>query len=223
MLKETLSAIITSPPDTIQFAKDRKYEQSWIIPRAGNRPSEGELKGYLDREPYKLLIVEYLWNSQNDARRFVLTVFLDKTCALQDPQIFITTCLGLFYDYADFAVFIDLFDNRIIGKPYLFTVPIEVANMSVFNHWLSVGPVELWQTGDVYNQKLAAEKIKARPEIEKTTLNYQGLFFRYNASGKYAGPHFGLKTPCCHKENDAWAVNYKMVDYWMKLMLPVGN
>lgn len=219
MLKETLSAIITGKPDTIQFAKDRKYEQSWIIPRSKNRPSGQEISDYLGRETFKLLIVEYIWNSQDDARRFVLTVFLDKTCALRNPQTFITTCLELFYDYTNFTAFIDLFDNKIIGRSYLFTVPIEIVNMSIFNHWLSVGPVELWQTGDVYNQELVAGKISSRPEIEKTTLNYQGLFFRFNVSGKYAGPHFGLKTPCCRKENGAWVVDYKMVDYWLRLML----
>lgn len=219
MLKDKLSKIITSKPDTIQFAKDRKYEQSWIIPRSKARPSEQEISDYLEREPFKLLIVEYLWNSQDDTSRFVMTIFLDQKCVLQDSGTFITTCLDLFYGYNDFAKLIDSIDTRVIGKPYLFTVPIEIANMSIFNHWLSVGPVELWQTGGIYDEKLIAEKIKARPDIKKSKLNYQGLFFRFNVSGKYDGPHFGIKTPCCKKEGDTWVVDYKMVDYWMKTML----
>jgi len=39
MLKDKLSTIITSKPDVIQFAKDRKYEEAWIIPIKSVRPA----------------------------------------------------------------------------------------------------------------------------------------------------------------------------------------
>jgi|GEM_PF-1578986 hypothetical protein len=223
MLRETLQEVINSKPDTIQFAKDRKYEESWIIPCSGVIVSDQKIAEYLEKEPFKLLVVEYLWNSQDDANRFVLTVFLDQSCVLRNPIDLIKTSLDIFYGCANFTTALDSIDSELIGKPYLLRVPVELVNMSIFNHWLSVGPVDLWEVGDAYDKSLMSQKIKARPEIASSKLNYQGLLFRFNVSGKYSGPHFGIKTPCCQKSGDAWNVDYKLVDYWMRKMLSIDE
>jgi len=145
MLKNTLSKIIISRPDTIQFAKDRKYEESLIIPRSSVKPTDEDIDDYIQKEQFELLIVEYIWNSTDDDSRFVLTVFFDKKCKLPDNKKFISICFDLFYSDTNFSEIIDSIDNKIIGKPYLFLYPVESVNISVFNHWLSVGPVELWK------------------------------------------------------------------------------
>jgi hypothetical protein len=219
MFKKNLSQTITSPPDTIQFAKDRKFEESWIIPRSEIRPNDDKVEAYINKEPFELLIVEFIWNSADDNNRFVLTVFLDKKCILQDHKKFIFLCLDIFYHDSVFTDLIEFIDKHIIGKPYLFLHPVESVNISIFNHWLSVGPVELWKKGELYDKQVVDNKIQARPDIEKTTLNYQGLFFRFNVNGNYDGPYFGLKTPCCRKEGSYWVVDYKKIEYWMKVML----
>jgi hypothetical protein len=36
--------------------------------------------------------------------------------------------------------------------------------------------------------------MRRTPEIEKTHLNFQGLFFKFNVDGAYDGPYYGLKT-----------------------------
>ncbi len=96
---------------------------------------------------------------------------------------------------------------------------VDSINLSVFNHWLSVGPVELWEKGNSYNLEEIQAKIKSRPEIEITSLNYQGLLFRFNIKGALNGPFYGIKTPCCNKVGDEWIIDYKKTNYWIKLML----
>lgn len=221
MLKDKLTKIITSKPDVIQFAKDRKYEEAWIVPLSKGKPTDEEINKYLSKEKFEVIIVEYIWNSTDDNNRFVLTLFLDKKCTLQDPKKFIDICLSLFYDYSNFNYLVETIDSQIIGKSYLLTNEIDSVNLSVFNYWLSVGPVELWKQGDTFNLTLITQKIKKRPEIEITKLNYQGLLFRFNVSGNDDGPYYGIKTPCCDKQNDSWVVNHKKIDYWMKIMLKV--
>lgn len=219
MLINKLSKIITFKPDVLQFAKDRKFEEAWIISLDQSQPTQEEINKYLTKEKFDTLIVEYVWGSQDDNNRFVITIFLDKKCQLQDSKKFIEISLNNFYEYKNFESLIDGFNAKVIGHQYLLEEKVESINLSVFNHWLSVGPVDLWKEGDIYDFNLISNKIKLRPEIEKSKLNYQGLFFRFNVSGKSNGPYFGIKTPCCDKQNDSWVINYEKVDYWIKLML----
>ena len=218
-LLKILTSAINTKPDIIQFAKDRRYEESWIIPESQPRPSDNEINSYLSKEPFKLLIVEYIWNSQNDDNRFVLTLFLDGKCKLKDPKQFITISLNNFFQYTNFSSFIINLDSDVIGKTYLFQKPAEAVNMGIFNHWLSIGPVDIWNKGEKYNTQTTKAAIHARPDIEYSKLNYQGLLFRYNVTGLLDGTYYGLKTPCCNKVGSSWIVDYQKVDHWMKLLL----
>lgn len=218
-LRYKLNEKIKSNPDIIQFAKDRRYEESWIIPINHSRPTEKEINDYLQKEKFEIIIVEYIWNSQDDNNRFVLTLFLDKKCKLQNSKEFINISLNLFYNYQDFNTFIQTIDKKIIGKEYLLVNNVDSVNLSVFNYWLSVGPVELWDKDGEYIFKDIKSKIISRPEIEKTKLNYQGLLFRFNINGNFDGPYYGIKTPCCDKKENQWIINYEKIDYWIKLML----
>ncbi len=222
MLKYLLAKIITTKPDIIQFVKDRKYERSWIIPLLQNKPTEKEIDNYLVKEKFGVIIVEYIWNSKDDNNRFVLTLFLDKKCALQDPKKFIEICLDKFYNYVDFTDLVKFINEQIVGVEYLFQYPVDSINLSVFNHWLSVGPVELWQKSEKYDKQKIIDKIKSRPEIEKTKLNYQGLLFRFNINGNFNGPYYGIKTPCCDRLGDSWLINYEKVGYWIEKMIGVN-
>jgi len=218
-LKETLSQIITSKPDTLQFAKDRKFEESWIINLKQERPSQETIDKYLLKDKFETLIVEYVWESENDEKRFVLTIFLDKKCQLKNSKEFIATCLDNFYQYTNFKNLVDVFDKEVVGHQYFFLDPADAVNLSVFNHWLSVGPVDIWNQAEAYNKESVINKIKSRPDIERTKLNYQGLFFRFNVRGNLNGPYFGIKTPCCNKIGDEWVINFGTVDYWMKMIM----
>ena len=221
-IKDVISQMVTSKPDVIQFAKDRKFEESWIITLVSTKPTEQDINNYLLKEKFEILIVEYVWNSNDDNKRFVITIFLDKNCKLQDPKKFVNISLDIFYHYSDFLTLIKIFDTRIIGNEYLLVNPVESVNLSVFNHWLSVGPVDLWKSGDFYNIDSITEMIKARPEIEKTKLNYQGLLFRFNINGNFNGPYYGIKTPCCDRLGDSWLINYEKVGYWIEKMIGVN-
>lgn len=218
-LKTTLAKVITSKPDVIQFAKDRKYEEAWILNLADSKPSVSQIEQYLTKEKFEVIIVEYIWNSKNDDNRFVLTLFLDQHCQLKNPKEFVNLSLDLFYHYSDFSSFIDRVDNTIIGSECLLLYPVDSVNMSVFNYWLSVGPVELWQKGETYQYAEMISKIALRPDVQTTNLNYQGLLFRFNPDKTVARPYYGIKTPCCSKVGNNWVIDFKKVDYWMKLML----
>jgi len=218
-LKERLAPFITTAPDIVQFAKDRKFEEAWIISRSAPRPSDEDCREYLQKEKFELLIVEYVWNSGEDDRRFVLTLLQDKHVKMRDPEQFLKTSIDLFYKKLDFMSLMNALDAEVIGKEYLLQQPVDAVTIGIFNYWFSAGPIDLWKTGENYSEETIREKITARPEIQKTRLNFQGLFFKFNADGRFNGPYYGLKTPCCKKDGNLWAVDFPTTFRWMRFML----
>jgi hypothetical protein len=219
-LKEKLAQFITAPPDIVQFTKDRKFEEAWIIKSSTARPSPEACKKYLDKETFKVLILEYVWNSQDDDKRFVLTLFQDERVKMRDAEEFLKTALDLFYNKSDFLSLMNRLDAEVIGKPYLLQGPVDAVSIGIFNYWFSTGPIDpLWRAGENFSEDAIREKITARPEIQKTRLNFQGLFFKFNIDGRYNGPYYGFKTPCCKKDGNFWIVDFPTTFRWMRFML----
>ena len=77
---------------------------------------------------------------------------------------FIEISLSNFYQYTNFEALINDFNTKVVGHKYLLEEKVESINLSVFNHWLSVGPVDLWKAGDSYDSDLIRNKIKSRPK-----------------------------------------------------------
>jgi hypothetical protein len=147
-LKKSLAQIITTPPDVVQFSKDKKYEEAWIIKSSSARPSADQWKRYIDKERFEVLIVEYVWNSEDDDNRFVLTLFQDKRVKMRNPEEFVKTCLDLFYSKPDFLTLMNTLDAEVIGRLYLLQNPADEVTIGIFNYWFSTGPVNLWKRGD---------------------------------------------------------------------------
>jgi len=217
-IQDILSQHITSYPDTIQFAKDSKYEEAWIIKRRGGRPSTEEINAYVS-DSYETLIVEYMWDSEESDKVFILTIFNDDHNDLVKGNKFIEKTLELFDSYKNFPTFITMYDQHLIGKQYLLRHPIDEINIGVFNHWLSVGPESLYLPKEIYSKDLITDKLIKRPDILYTTLNFQSLLFRINMSGDYTGPYYGFKTPISIKEGDTWNVDTKKMIFWIETFL----
>ena len=217
-IQDILSKHITSYPDTIQFAKDRKYEEAWIIRRKDGHPSTEEISAYVN-DSYKTLIVEYMWNSQESDKVFILTIFSDADNDLVKGKEFVEKTLELFASYKTFSTFITMYDQNIIGKQYLLRQPIDEINIGVFNHWFSVCPESLYLPKEIYSRDLIINKLLTRPDILSTNLNFQSLLFRINISGGYNGPHYGFKTPISIKEGDTWNVDTKQMIFWIETFL----
>ncbi|MBU1110159.1 hypothetical protein KKB83_00890 [Patescibacteria group bacterium] len=213
-----LTSQITEPARIIQFAKDGKYEEAWIINLSQNRPVAEEVEHYIDEGNYKELIVEYIWKPDVNDSRYVLTVFHDN-CLEKDKYKFISICLDCFYNKLEFQQLIDEIDQGIVGGPFLLRQPVQRVRLGVFNYWFSLGPIELWDKGDKLDKEVVTKHIKTRPDIERSKLNYQGLAFIYNFDRSLPGPYHVLKTPCCVRHNNEWVVDIDLVYNNMKLML----
>lgn len=163
-----ISSSIKKPAGIIQFAKDGKYEESWIISLNENRPAKNKIKDYLNKDSYQKLIVEYIWGNNIDEERYVLTVIQDDACLEKNKYQFVKKCLDILYDRLSFENLINQIDQQIIGKGFLLKQLVQKVRLGIFNHWFSVGPIEIWNGGDNLNLNLIKEKIKSRPEIERS-------------------------------------------------------
>ena len=217
-LIKMLNRRVNTKPDTIQFTKDRKFEEAWIISSKTEFVTEHDIAKYLEI-PFSLLIVEYIWNSDDDDNRFVLTVLLKNIQTdLTDSQK-ISTCLELFYNWSTFGNFVNLFDDRIIGKSYLFRHGVNQVDIGIFNHWLSVGPECLWKSGDALDLSAIESKIRSRPELLVSELNYQCMFFKYNSIESDSEVFYGLKTPTCSKQANNWVVDFEKINFWLTAII----
>jgi hypothetical protein len=218
-LLNTISTNIKEPAQVIQFAKDGKYEQSWIINLNDKRLSAKDISEYISKELYQNLIVEFIWYPNDDSNRFVLTVIQDINCKVKDGIEFISICLDIFYSRLDFPSVIQTLNSRIIGNDFLLNANVELVRLGIFNHWFSTGPIDLWKTGELLEKRVIDERINSRPEIKSTSLNYQGLAFIYNFNKNLPGPYHILKTPCCKKIENTWAVDNDLVFKWMSKLV----
>jgi hypothetical protein len=224
-LKAGLAEHIRTAPDILQFAKDRNYEKAWIIKSPEARPSTAAIEKYLAREKFEVLIVEYVWNSDDDDNRFVLTLFQDERVRVRDRARFVQTSVDLFYEKLPFATLMNALDAKIIGKTYLLQEPVDAVSLGIFNYWFSTGPINIWEAGEEFNEATVRERITARPDIERTRRNFQGLLFKFNVHGDHDGPYYGFKSPCCKKDGDLWVVDFTKTSYWMQFMVKreIGN
>ena len=216
---QQIASQITTSPQVIQFAKDGKYEEAWIVNLDEKQPAKDEVQDYVNEGEYKKLIVEYIWNPDMDEERYVLTVIQDKGCQEQDRFEFVRKCFKIFYDQLNFSDLIRQIDQQIIGKEFLLQHLVQRVRLGVFNHWFSVGPIELWDEGEKLDPAVIEQKIKDRPEVEKSKLNYQGLAFIYNFDGSLPGPYHVFKTPCCYRQEDEWVVDTDLVNENLKKMV----
>ena len=217
MIRDIIAQEISTKPDCIQFAKDRKYEEAWIFKSSEEQPGVEEIEKYLS-DGYKTLIVEFVWNSDVPEKQFVLTVFNDDHKHVSDFA-FIEISFSLLNHYTTFKKFLEDFDESIIGKQYLLTHPVDAVKMSIFNYWLSSVPIDVWDNKEKLDKTLVEKRILERIDITKTDLNFQGLLFMFNKDYTNAGPYYGLKTPCCHKVGINWEVDIKLVIYWMERLI----
>lgn len=218
MILDILLKEIHSKPDTIQFAKDRKYEEAWIIHRDNAVLDEKLIKEYLASD-FQTLIVEFIWNSEITEKQFVLTIFYDEKFCLPGKFEFILNSLILFSNYTTFEKFIEDFDREIIGHKYLLQHPVEAVKMSIFNYWVSSSPVDLWDKNEKFDFSLVETRLAQRPDMVSTELNFQGLLFMFNKDSDHLGPYYGLKTPCCHKVDNKWTVDLKLIEKWMNKLI----
>lgn len=217
MIKNIIAAELITPPDTIQFAKDRKYEEAWIFKTDEEQPGVAEIEKYLS-DGYETLIVEFIWNNEVSEKRFVLTIFNDYHKRINDFELIINS-FSFATHYSTFSNFIKDLDEAIVGREYFLTHEVDAVKMSIFNFWLSSSPIDVWDRSEQFDLDLIDERIRARSDIMKTDLNYQGLLFMFNKDYTKGGPYYGLKTPCCHKNGKFWEVDIALLNLWVKKLV----
>jgi hypothetical protein len=211
-------------PDKIQFAKDGKYEVAWVIDINDARPTEDQLQGYLAREEFNELVVEYIWRSNDGENANVVTIGHNNNLLAKNPIDFMNLSLDAFYGYRNFNDFVIFVDKRIIGFDFLFKTPVDAIRIGVLNHWFSVGPVDLWRRGEVVpTLDTVRTKISTNPKLSPTILNYQALAFIFNLDRKLRGPYHVIKAPAAQKTAAGWEIDYEKTYGYINKWLAVLN
>ena len=68
---------------------------------------------------------------------------------------------------------------KVIGRDYLFQHPIEAVNIGIFNHWMSVGPLGLWEKGISYEKGTIEDLINSQPKIKGIPAQLSGFAVRF--------------------------------------------
>ncbi len=177
----------------------------------------------MGKEKYEKLIVEYIWNPDQADKRYVLTIYQNDKCKVTDGFEFIDICLNLFDRKLGFVEHVQQLDTLIVGHEYLLNHSVQRVQLGVFNHWFSVGPIDLWGQGEELGKQQLLEKIDSRPEVKSSKLKYQALAFIFNFDKSLPGPYHVFKTPCCNKSDDGWRIDVELVWKTIKLLCNSRN
>lgn len=208
--------LITGKPDKIQFAKDGKYEEAWVIDINDPRPEDKDFQEYLDRETFNDLIVEFLWRSRDGENLNVITLMHNENLKASSHLDFMNLSLRTLHEYVNFEWFTRFINSEIIGFDFFLKAPLDIVRVGVMNHWFSVGPVDLWKKGDpIPDMETVKTKIAANPKLNPTVLNYQALAFLFNADKKLAGPFHVIKAPCAKLNGESWEMDYEKTQKYL--------
>ena len=213
-MKEKISKYINTQPTVFEIAKDNMWEEAWIIKISDGVPATGDIKKYLDKEPYSYLAVEIQWDQPEGA--YVLNIGHSKVMKMKSHEDFIKQLLELSTKkYVDFGVLVDCIDSEVIGRPYLFTQELDFVRVGVFNYWFSEGPVDIWKKGEArsMDKNKLSEMFKGHENVLKTDLNFQAMAFAYTYD--FENVEFGLrhimKVPSSKKVGDKWELDFDLM------------
>ena len=132
---------------------------------------------------------------------------------IKGPKEFLKIFMTLVVNYQNFDTFVRNLNLEIVGHQFLLTGTPDLIRIGIVNHWFSVGPVLLWQRDlpkEMSLQKLE-ERLRTKPEVIETNLNYQGMSFIFNLKDKGSGPCHWMKSPCSKNENKVWRIDRQMI------------
>lgn len=205
MDKTKAAGYIYTNPVKFQVAKDNKYEEVWVIDLVNVLPSREEIQEYLQREPYRDIAIEIIWEQSEGS--YVLTVFHNSNIKLQSEEDFIYSTLMILKDKPGFVGIIDKINSEVIGSDYLFSQELDLLRVGIFNHWFSTGPVDIWHKGEP--REMTLEQLKAKfkgyENLLSTSLNFQALYLAYSYGPDAEAPavKHGFKVPSTRKISGA--------------------
>ena len=109
-------------------------------------------------------------------------------------------------------------DTTLVGKQYLFKGEPDLIRIGIVDYWFSVGPILLWQKGwkKEIDNIILQERLSVKPEVVKTSLNYQGMSFIFNLNNSSPGMRYWIKSPCSKKVGDEWILDNDKIIHYLK-------
>lgn len=210
-MRDNIGSSNFSGPYLLQIAKDDVWEKTWDIDLSRPLPSDNDIEKYINASKYKTLAIEILFKKSKES--FILGLSFNTGLLTGTLLDFLRTVVEETSHYADFISFVSRLDHKLVGKKYLLEGTPDLIRIGIVNHWFSVGPILLWQKGE--NKELSQgrlyEKYHFKPEVVKTSLNYQGMSFIYNIKNKSPGLCHWMKSPCSTYNKGVWQLDNMLI------------
>lgn len=212
-----VSKFIVEKPYLLQIAKDGAWENTLNIDLLNVLFDTSRLKIYIQDKPFKYLDIEILFkNKENEV--YILGLTYNRSLKSKTILDFLIIIISEAKNYSSFGQFIKNLDEKLIGVTCLLTGEPDLIRLGIVNRWFSVGPILIWQKSDrkIITQNDLLIKLKAKPEVAKTNLNFQGLSFIFNANQNLPGLRHWIKSPCSIKKVDHWEVNPETILFYLR-------
>ncbi len=222
-MDKAVAKSISTPPFLLQVAKDGDWEHAWSFePLKG--VSNAELVNYLGQSSFKTVAVETFFKNSN-GEIYVLGLDYNDHLLIDGELSFIKAVIRESAEYENFSSYIQKLDDKLVGQHYLMTGDPDLIRIGIVNYWFSIGPCLIWQKGwsKVITKGLLDERLKVKPEIVSTRLNYQGMSFVFNTEDRSPGLCHWMKSPCAKFNDGVWTLDQDMIlDYlhnWQEFVI----
>lgn len=208
---EKIIPCISQEPFLIQVAKDQQWEETWNIPLSTEFSKRKAIVQYLKVKPFTSIAVEILFQGKEGV--FIWGLLYNNKLKIKTPAEFLEIVIKAVGKYHNFTSLVNYLDQMVVGEKYFFTKQPELIRIGIVNHWFSVGPLDLWKRGQPksFTRDNLVRKLKQRPELFQTYLNYQGLAFLFNLENKAPGLRYWIKTPCSRQKQGKWYLDVDLI------------
>ncbi len=216
-MRDKIAKNITKPLYLLQIAKDDVWEETWNIDLTESKPTDQRIDEYLNKREFKNVAIELCFKESKE-KVYILGLVFNEGLLAKTPKEFLQIIVNEAFVYKDFNSLIANLDQKLIGKKYLLEETPDLIRIGIINHWFSVGPCLIWQKGEKkeISRQLLEEKLKTKPEVIKTNLNYQGLSFIFNSKNDSPGFRHWIKSPCSKYENGFWQLDQDIILHYLR-------
>ncbi len=204
-----INNIFVGKPFLINISKNDQWEKAWKINRSQSLPSDQKIESYLENEPFTSLAIE-VWFKDKYNETTIFGMGYSQKFKVKNEAEFLKIIIEESFEYKNFILFINNLSKIFTeSNDFFFQTNPDLIRIGVVDHWFSVGPCLIWENSSqpTLSLKEVKERLKNRPELVSTPLNFISVAYVYKSESGY----YYIKPQCSKKQGNLYLLDCQKI------------